>query len=139
MLLRILVKKIINKWRSCWKRFFGYPVILNANKTNEITYSKRALLIYLVDAFIIDSNDNTFLRHQNVRQCRQIAAVLDDAGYIVDVVDYRDDKFVPFKAYDLVISHRVKHPYNEDMFGSNTYKVYFPCAMCHKALPVILL
>ena len=65
----------------------------------------RALLSYIVHPFSISPNDPRFLRHINIWRSRKIVRVLNELGYIVDVVDYRDAKFVPHRKYDLFIGH----------------------------------
>ncbi|MEI6437333.1 MAG: glycosyltransferase [Candidatus Omnitrophota bacterium] len=126
-----LRRKITERWRAHWLTVFGYPVIRNANKVRHQVNKKRALLIYLVNSFTRDMRDPLYRQHQNLKQCRQIVSVLDEAGYVVDVVDYRDEKFVPRRAYDLVISHRTRHPYNVALFGDKAYKVYLSSGMSH--------
>ncbi|MGH7802604.1 MAG: hypothetical protein ACREOW_18595 [Thermodesulfobacteriota bacterium] len=68
----------------------SYTVIHNANGSDESNYHKRALLIYVVQPFLLEGGSPKLLRHQNSKQCRQIATVLDELGYIVDAVDVRD-------------------------------------------------
>lgn len=66
---------------------------------------RRALLSYIVHPFDIEPDDPRFLRHINVRHAREIVRILNEMGYLVDVVDYRDTKFSPVEAYDLFIGH----------------------------------
>ena len=42
-----------------------------------------------------------------MKQALQIANLLGEYDYIVDVVDVTDRKFVATKAYDLILNHRV--------------------------------
>lgn len=67
--------------------------------------SRRALLSYLVHPFSIPRDDPRFLRHNNIWLAYEIVRILNQLGYIVDVVDYRDTSFVPRKKYDLFIGH----------------------------------
>jgi glycosyltransferase involved in cell wall biosynthesis len=48
------------------------------------------------------------LNHQNLRRCRSIAALLDEFGYVVDLVDVSDRRFTPDRTYDLVVKDRVR-------------------------------
>lgn len=84
-----------------------YSVILNVNGVDESNYTKRSLLIYIVRPFQLKAEDPELFRHQQLAQCKQIAAVLGESGYIVDVVDIRNWIFRPYRDYDLVISNRV--------------------------------
>lgn len=65
----------------------------------------RALLSYIVHPFSISPNDPRFLRHINIWRSRKIVQVLNELGYIVDVVDYRNTKFVPHRKYEVFIGH----------------------------------
>lgn len=65
----------------------------------------RTLLSYIVHPFSISPNDPRFLRHINIWRARKIIQVLNELGYIVDVVDYRDTKFVPHRKYEVFIGH----------------------------------
>jgi len=126
--VRAALKNTYRKMRAAARRTIGYPVIYNVNKVNDEYGSKRALLIYLVKPFLIKDDDPRFLDHQNLRQCKQIADVLGEFDYIVDVADVEDKKFRPSKHYDLVISHRVD--LQPDIFP-NAVKVYLSTGMNH--------
>jgi len=67
-------------------------------------------------------DDPRFMNHQNLRQCKQIASVLGEFGYVVDVADVEDRRFRPSTHYDLVIAHRVD--IDPNMFPVDTLKVY---------------
>jgi glycosyltransferase involved in cell wall biosynthesis len=104
-----------------------YPVIYNANAADELQRKKRALLLYIVKPFLLQDNDPQLLRHQNARQCRQIAALLDELGYIVDAVYIRDREFRPAKNYDLIISNRA----DDTFFAKDSLKIYLATTLCH--------
>ncbi len=129
--MKYLFKKKYAQFRVIMRRLIGYPVIYNANKVNEANYNKRALLIYLVKPFLLKEDDPMFLKHQNLKQCKQIAAVLSELGYVVDVVDIRDMRFKPSKDYDLIISHRVNLNSMETLFRKDTIKIYLSTGMNH--------
>ena len=67
--------------------------------------SKRALLAYLSLGMKWKSDDSRFGWHQNYRQSCQIAQLLVDRGYQVDVVQYNDSRFIPSAPYDLIVAH----------------------------------
>ena len=106
--LKDLARLLRRRIRTTVWEAFGYPVITNVNRTKAKT--RRALLVYLVEPFVIRPDDPRFLEHQNVKQCMQIATALGAAGYCVDVADVADRRFVPPRKYDLVVSHRVDLP-----------------------------
>lgn len=87
-----------------------YPRYENVNRKKDPERSPRALLDYLVGGFADASRSTAPAYHQNFRQSRDIAAVLGECGYVVDVMDVADTRPPPAKAYDIVISHRVDFP-----------------------------
>lgn len=72
-------------------------VIENVNKT---TYDKNCLLVYMVEPFV---NPETSLSHQNYWQSKELANVIGEFGYNVDVIQYNDTQSQLLKKYDLVI------------------------------------
>jgi hypothetical protein len=67
--------------------------------------SKRALVSYLTKPFRLLPNDPLNLLFSNIGIARSIVQVLDDLGYIVDIVEWKDTKFIPDRHYDLFIGH----------------------------------
>ena len=59
----------------------------------------RVLLIYITLPFK-NSNINS---HANIQEARVIADVLSDLGFIVDVMDYRNNHYVEVDQYDLIM------------------------------------
>ena len=99
--------ELYNKLKGILKPSKDYPVIYDVNSVDQSNLNKRALLIYVVKPFLLEDNPLELLSHQNLKQCRQIAAILGEFGYIVDAVDIRNKKFRPSRDYDLVICNRV--------------------------------
>ncbi len=126
--VRTIFTHYYRKARATARKTLGYPVIYNVNRVSEGGYNKRALLIYLVKPFLIKDDDPLFLTHQNLRQCKQIASILGEFGYVVDVVDVKDKTFKPSKHYDLVISHRVD--LEPEIFG-DALKIYLFTGLNH--------
>jgi len=85
---------------ACYKRF-GYPVVTCGRPDAP----KRALLAYLSPGVKWRENDPRFGWHQNCRQSRELAHLLVQRGYWVDVVQHNDPRFVPSGRYDLVVAH----------------------------------
>jgi hypothetical protein len=94
---------------------------------------KRALLVYRVIPFHLGKDHPAFRYHQNFKQAMQIATVLDEAGYLVDVAEMGDRKFRAESPYDLVMSHRVDYEGLEKAIGPGTMKVYLSAGMNHIA------
>src|SRR5262245_34524996 len=103
-----------------------YPVIYNANSADEPSYNKRALFIYVIKPFL-QEGASRLLAHQNARQCKQIAALLGEFGYIVDVVDVNKKGFKPSKDYELILSNKVTNVF----FNKDAVKIYLATTFCH--------
>jgi glycosyltransferase involved in cell wall biosynthesis len=110
-------------WKVC-----GYPVLRNVSGDRE---KRSALLVYLVEPFVLRADDPRFLAHQNLKQCLQIASALGDAGFSVDVADMDDAKFFPERTYDLVLSHRGDLPDPKGMM-LDSVRVYLATGKNHK-------
>ena len=93
--------------------------------------TKRALFVYSVLPFHLHESHPAFRYHQNLRQACQIAAVLAEFGYAVDVVDYSDRIFRPTRVYDLLLCHRVNHAGLEQAIGPQTVKIYLSSGTNH--------
>jgi glycosyltransferase involved in cell wall biosynthesis len=120
-----------NKIKSLLNRTPRYPAVYNVNKAAESDHDKRALLIYLVKPFLLAGTDPQLLTHQNSRQCKQIAALLGELGYIVDAIDIRDKEFLPSKKYHLIISNRVNLVGMEAYFPEFSVKIYLASVTNH--------
>jgi glycosyltransferase involved in cell wall biosynthesis len=109
-----------------------YRAFYNVNRAIESDQSRRALLIYVVKPFLLKDADPRLLTHQNARQCKQIAALLGEFGYIVDAVDVRDQQFQPSREYDLVISNRIDSVGMELRFRAVRVKIYLATVTMHR-------
>jgi glycosyltransferase involved in cell wall biosynthesis len=109
-----------------------YLPVFNVNHADEANHRKRALLIYLVKPFALEETDPRLLTHQNSRQCKQIAALLGEFGYVVDSIDIRDKKFIPTRHYDLVVSNRVDLGAMDSHFQKDTVKIYLASVTNHQ-------
>ena len=113
-------------WRVRYRPFW------NVNGADERGQPKRALLIYLTKLFSMPPTDPRLLTHQNTRQCRQIAGLLGELGYVVDAVDVRDRGFVPSKHYDLVISNKSDLLGMEAYFPARAVKIFLASVTGHR-------
>jgi len=101
-----------------------YDLVLQQNESQPLT--KRALLSYIVHPFSIPRDDPRFLHHINIWHAQEIVRILNQLGYIVDVVDCRDANFVPRKRYDLFIGHGGIHfEQIAQRLSDSTIKIYF--------------
>jgi hypothetical protein len=90
------------------------------------------LLIYLVDPFLLAKGDHVFLRHQNFSQTLIIADVLDRLGYVVDVVDYRDELKGLHQQYNLIISHRIRLEQCCKTMEKAAIRIYLAAGQSHR-------
>jgi glycosyltransferase involved in cell wall biosynthesis len=67
--------------------------------------NKPGLLMYLSPPLTWRKSDPRFNWHENQKQSVELAMLLKDEGFSVDVVDFRDCKFKPDKEYELFIGH----------------------------------
>ena len=75
-------------------QFFYNKIVKNHFNTN---YKKRALLSYILLPFSKDS-----LSHTNFFEARSWARVLNELGYVVDIIDYRNEKEIDISKYNLI-------------------------------------
>lgn len=67
--------------------------------------NKRALVSYITAPFRVPRNDDRHRMFSNFGIARSIVSALNRLGYAVDVVDWKDTRFVPQRSYDLYVGH----------------------------------
>jgi len=67
----------------------------------------NVLLSYILDAFFLQPDDPTLLKHTHYWETRQIAQTWLDLGYEVDAIHWKNQHFVPRKRYDFFIDVRM--------------------------------
>lgn len=89
------------------KRVLNGNRCLNIFNPSIISATNRkgaALLVYIVYPFYMDTASSRFRSHINNGNAKMIVQVLNDLGYAVDVIDYRDiATFDTKQKYDVVI------------------------------------
>ena len=80
------------------KKPFFRPVIYNANKSKA--KQKRCLFLYITNPF---RSNIVSEQHQNQWQAKEIARIIGEYGFIVDVADYNNKDVKLRYNYDLVI------------------------------------
>lgn len=93
-----IAKKIINKFKD--ETGIG-NIVLNVNKTE---YNKNCLISYIKEPFERESNNS----HQNEIQVIEIARIIGQCGYNVDVIDYRSTHVMFNKKYDALFEVCIK-------------------------------
>jgi len=69
---------LVRRIRGAVGRGKRYPVLYNVNSAHEARSCKRALVVYRVRSFLLPGDAPEFRRHQNLKQCKQIAAILGE-------------------------------------------------------------
>ncbi len=113
-------------WRYKFNRLaFGRGLLLeNVCGADESTRPMRALLCYLVAPFLLDPDSPQILKHGNRWRGLEIARMLDELGFVVDVVDHDDAKTRVADRYDLLLGQgRRAHALARE-FGSRARKVF---------------
>lgn len=83
----------------------GQTIIYNYNKFKHGVLNKRALLCYLTAPIAEDLAGQAINRFSNSGIALGWAQVLNELGYMVDVIEWNDINFTPSRTYDLVIFH----------------------------------
>ena len=65
------------------------------------------LLSFLVEPFLLKSDEPRLRSHTHYWECLQIAKTFLDLGYSVDVIDSHNETFHPRKHYSFFIGHRI--------------------------------
>ena len=123
-MIRRIIKTLHNRLVIAKAHAKAYPVIHNANGADESNYKKRSLLIYIVKPFLIRPDDPEFLKHQNLSKCRNIASILGEFGYIVDVADRRNLRPLRRSKYGLIINDRADLRGIDSFSDENTMNIF---------------
>ncbi len=112
-------------WRYDLNRLaFGRGLLLeNVCGADASNRSKRALLCYLVAPFLLDADSPRLLKHGNRWRGLEIARLLDELGFVVDVLDHDDAKTRVADRYDLLLGQGRAHGLAREL-GSGTRKVF---------------
>jgi glycosyltransferase involved in cell wall biosynthesis len=89
------------------------------------SHSRNALLSYIVIPFMEDS-----LSHTNFFEAQTWAKILDELGYNIDIVDYRNTKEIDLLKYDLICGFGdVFRKYFENTKQKNIRTIYYGTGM----------
>jgi glycosyltransferase involved in cell wall biosynthesis len=112
-------------------------IVYNVNAAHRQTHPKRALVVNRIMSFLLKEDDPEFLRHQSLRRCKYIAAVLGELGYVVDVASGSEitrGRITRFRAaaeYDLIISDRADMEGTDRFFRSDAVRIFLARTMNH--------
>lgn len=85
------------------KRSFNLDYRPSAHKIAKL--NKSALLSYIGNFDEFNENDSKYYHHIKYWRSSELIKILNELGYLVDVIDYRDVSYKPRKKYDLFIGH----------------------------------
>lgn len=94
---------------SHWITTFLHPagpapeMLFNVTKVRSPVGRPRALLAYITRPFLLNPSSSEFLVHQNRWCALEIARLLGELGYVVDVIDWNSDHAKFEDSYDLLI------------------------------------
>lgn len=93
--MKKIIKKLLSKKiKNLIVDYINNQIISNYYKKN---YSQYALLSYILTPFKKDS-----LTHTNFFEAQSWAKILDELGYNVDIIDYRNSRNINLSKYDLI-------------------------------------
>lgn len=117
--LKKIFKCILPNFMLNWLKKLNKKIIINVNNK---AYDKHCLLVYVTDPFVNGVNNH----HQNSWQTIELAKIIGEYGYNVDVVDvfYNKNKFN--KKYDLIIDlHPIDFALYYDFLKDNCIKIAY--------------
>lgn len=105
-----LVGVDVNQIKEWGIRLQGHDIIYNVNHAR---HTRRCLMIYITKPFYLRKIP---LSHQNFWQAKEMARLIGEQGYIVDVIDYQDKHIILKYNYDMVAG---LIPRGVDVFSSH--------------------
>ncbi len=98
VLKKVKILRKIRVWLLKINTYFnGYGICENVNHTH---HKKNCLILYITQPFMPNSKNYD---HQNIWQTKEIARIIGEFGFNVDVVNFFDKKMRLNKKYDLVL------------------------------------
>ncbi len=102
LLLRLAGPRFYHFCASKWRQWIGYPSVTDHFGRTGV-HEMRALLIYISQPFISPAPTDPASRHAQREMALILAEVLDQNGFIVDVVDFRSRRLPATAQYRLII------------------------------------
>lgn len=100
-----------NTIRKLFYQYFGRRFYENVNGTD---FTKNCLLLYVLEPF---RSKTVSVNHQSQWQAKELARIVGEFGFNVDVIHYADDTVRLTKSYDLIIN---LHPGLNRVYGNHT-------------------
>lgn len=123
-LLKAILPEIVKEYVVTYK---NQKIIKNHFKRN---HSRNALLSYILTPFKKDS-----LSHTNFYEAQSWGKILDELGYNVDIIDYRNTKKIDLSKYDLICGFGdIFQQVFESNYNKKIETIYYGAGMhvCHQ-------
>ncbi|MBU4223855.1 glycosyltransferase [Patescibacteria group bacterium] len=114
-------EKIIIYARKLARKLFGVITIKPKNGARN----KWALLSYVTHPFAIQKKELMKSPHTNPWECLEIADILLERGYGVDVIDWTNTTFIPKKDYAMVIDVNQNLERLTPLLPKNCVKIFY--------------
>jgi hypothetical protein len=124
---KMLKKYVPAKIKKMAIDYLNSRIIINYFNKN---YQKNVLLSYIVTPFKKNS-----LSHTNIFEAQSWAKVLDELGYNVDIIDFRNTHNINLSKYDLICGFGdIFQKYFEAALQKNITTIYYGAGMhvCHQ-------
>ena len=126
--MKKIIKKLLpKKIKNFIIGYMNNQLISNYFRKN---HQKHALLSYILTPFKKDS-----LSHTNFYEAQSWAKILDELGFNVDIIDYRNSKEIDLLKYDLICGFGdIFQQYFESSYCKNIQTIYYGTGMhvCHQ-------
>lgn len=120
------LKKISNKTTAA----LGVDVRrINRNERKTVSVKPKTLcrgnvlLSYIIEPFLLEAGEPVSNDHTHDWESLQIGKTFLDLGYRVDVIDYRNNKFIPGKDYSFFIAARTNFERISQYLNKNCIKI----------------
>lgn len=121
--MKSIAKKILNRLGFEVRRAETWPYV--QLPASQQPARGTVLLAFRPDPFLLPVGEELSTGHTNLLESFQIAEALLGMGYAVDVIDYRDSRFIPKKDYQILISSRVCISRLARLVGPRCVKIFY--------------
>ncbi|GAI45488.1 unnamed protein product, partial [marine sediment metagenome] len=101
------------------------PPVVGYTERADGELDKRALIAYVARPFYTTPEQLRFPAHSNIPQSLEIAQAFNRLGYVVDVVDWLDNTFVPSTHYDVFFGMHYNFECLLPYLDETTVRIYY--------------
>ena len=101
------------------------PPVIGYTEGASGSLNKRALMTYVAKPFYMGPELLHRPHHSNVPQAIEIAKAFNRLGFIVDIVDWLDDTFIPTSHYDVFFGMHYNFERLLPYLDAKTVKIYY--------------